>query len=538
MKFSEKLQTLRKENKLSQEKLADMLDVSRQAVSKWESGQTYPEMDKLLTMCKIFGCSLDELTNDEITDIGGNNKNKNTTSNLVDEVLEIINRTCKVFRKLQFKDITKIVFEMLIVVGILLIFSIPIQYIYSLGRDIFMNFGVQIGNMLSSIFKFVLGVSYFILSIIIFVYIYKIRVLDHYENNYDEESIEKIEDKKTNSVNNNDVLKVERPKREIIIKKEHNYAIFKTLGSIVMAFIKFFVLCMGIPFVFTMLFLFAALILSIIVIFKGVFFLGIILGILSCILLNIVLLEIAFNFIFNKKNSVKRLFIMFITAIAVLGISTGITMWDFANINYIEEVPSNFEKNVYETVYPMNDNTVFLDMYYDNVYYNIDDSMGDDIRIEISYYKDYLNVYATHYDQGDINIHQSANTQSIKKMIDLVLSDLSHRQLYLYNGLYDCDINIYTSSKNKEKLLANKEKYLKEMEEKNYNEQLQQYYNRINEYESRIDTLKEEYEQKINDLESKKQELTDKNQELQDKIQEYEERIKEYRDSINDLLKN
>ena len=58
MKFSEKLQTLRKENKLSQEKLADMLDVSRQAVSKWESGQTYPEMDKLLSMCKIFNCTL------------------------------------------------------------------------------------------------------------------------------------------------------------------------------------------------------------------------------------------------------------------------------------------------------------------------------------------------------------------------------------------------------------------------------------------------------------------------------------------------
>ena len=67
MKFSEKLVQLRKQNKLSQEQLADMLDVSRQAVSKWESGTTYPEMDKLLTMCKLFKCSLDELTNDEIS---------------------------------------------------------------------------------------------------------------------------------------------------------------------------------------------------------------------------------------------------------------------------------------------------------------------------------------------------------------------------------------------------------------------------------------------------------------------------------------
>ena len=76
MNFSEKLQNLRKEQKLSQEQLASMLDVSRQSVSKWESGQTYPEMDKLLTMCKIFSCTLEELTNDEIKEIS---KKKRTT---------------------------------------------------------------------------------------------------------------------------------------------------------------------------------------------------------------------------------------------------------------------------------------------------------------------------------------------------------------------------------------------------------------------------------------------------------------------------
>ncbi len=60
MNFSEKLQKLRKEQNLSQEELANMLDVSRQSVSKWESGTTYPEMDKLLAMCKIFHCTLED----------------------------------------------------------------------------------------------------------------------------------------------------------------------------------------------------------------------------------------------------------------------------------------------------------------------------------------------------------------------------------------------------------------------------------------------------------------------------------------------
>jgi len=61
MKFYEKLQTLRKEKGLSQEELAEMLGVSRQSVSKWESGITYPETDKLITISEIFGVTLDSL---------------------------------------------------------------------------------------------------------------------------------------------------------------------------------------------------------------------------------------------------------------------------------------------------------------------------------------------------------------------------------------------------------------------------------------------------------------------------------------------
>ena len=48
MSFSENLKQIRKEHHLSQEELAELLDVSRQAVSKWEQGQGYPEVEKLL----------------------------------------------------------------------------------------------------------------------------------------------------------------------------------------------------------------------------------------------------------------------------------------------------------------------------------------------------------------------------------------------------------------------------------------------------------------------------------------------------------
>ena len=64
MRFHEKLQDLRRGRGLSQEALAELLDVSRQAVSKWESGQAYPETDKLIRLSEMFDVTLDSLVKD------------------------------------------------------------------------------------------------------------------------------------------------------------------------------------------------------------------------------------------------------------------------------------------------------------------------------------------------------------------------------------------------------------------------------------------------------------------------------------------
>lgn len=66
MTFSEKLLLLRKQKRLSQEQLAEMLDVSRQSVSKWESQQTLPEPSKLILISQIFNVSIDQLLKDDM----------------------------------------------------------------------------------------------------------------------------------------------------------------------------------------------------------------------------------------------------------------------------------------------------------------------------------------------------------------------------------------------------------------------------------------------------------------------------------------
>ena len=68
MKFGENLYNLRKKKKISQEKLAEKIGVSRQSVSKWENGTAYPEMNRIFELCKIFHCKLNDLVNDNILD--------------------------------------------------------------------------------------------------------------------------------------------------------------------------------------------------------------------------------------------------------------------------------------------------------------------------------------------------------------------------------------------------------------------------------------------------------------------------------------
>ena len=65
MIFSEKLQLIRKSKGLTQEELADKLDVSRQAVAKWESGQVYPDISNLIGISNLFNVTVDYLVRDQ-----------------------------------------------------------------------------------------------------------------------------------------------------------------------------------------------------------------------------------------------------------------------------------------------------------------------------------------------------------------------------------------------------------------------------------------------------------------------------------------
>lgn len=68
MSLGNNISFLRKQKKLTQEQLADRMGVTRQTVSRWESDEAVPELDRLVEMCGIFACKLDALVREDLSD--------------------------------------------------------------------------------------------------------------------------------------------------------------------------------------------------------------------------------------------------------------------------------------------------------------------------------------------------------------------------------------------------------------------------------------------------------------------------------------
>ena len=97
MNFNEKLQALRKQKGLTQEELAQALYVSRTAVSKWESGRGYPNIDSLKMIAAFFSVTVDELlSSDEILTLAGEEE-KRRTGRFCDRALGLLDLCALLF---------------------------------------------------------------------------------------------------------------------------------------------------------------------------------------------------------------------------------------------------------------------------------------------------------------------------------------------------------------------------------------------------------------------------------------------------------
>ena len=90
MEFNEKLQQLRKNKGLTQEELAEVLYVSRTAISKWELGRGYPSIDSLKDISRFFSVSIDDLLSGEKLLTLAEKENKSNIRNICDLLFGIV----------------------------------------------------------------------------------------------------------------------------------------------------------------------------------------------------------------------------------------------------------------------------------------------------------------------------------------------------------------------------------------------------------------------------------------------------------------
>lgn len=93
MTIGEKIAKQRKELNYTQEQLGEILGVSRQSISKWESDIAYPETDKLIRLGKLFDCSMDYLLNEEITDKTGIQREESVP--ILEQIHTYIKKQCR-----------------------------------------------------------------------------------------------------------------------------------------------------------------------------------------------------------------------------------------------------------------------------------------------------------------------------------------------------------------------------------------------------------------------------------------------------------
>ena len=480
MNLSDNLKKIRKDNNLSQEQLAEKLGVSRQSVSKWESNQAYPEMDKVLQICQMFNLNVDELLNQNIKEIKDKKDSKNNINKYMDDFLAFITKTVDMFSSLRFKDKLKCIFEQFII-GILLFIIFLI--IGSIGTFIISNiFDILPYNIYSLIFSLLEGlyiIVSIIISIVILLHIFKIRYLDYYiivKNVKEETELQKEESQEK--------IYLEKKEKIIIRDPSHSgYKFIKGLLKCVLFFIKLFVSFIAISLLVSLISLVICLVLIFLFTNTGLVFIGALVILISSIAINLLILYLLYSFIFNKKIKRSLSAVILVSSIFVLSIGIGLTLVGIKDFNIADTNGKDFIKE--EKLITMNDDLLLEDYYFDFYTEYIEEDRKD------------IKIVCEHHKNSNCEINVINNTvytnfylEDIKVMNRLrqIISDINNKELIDYSNY---KIKIYASKNNIEKLKSNKVNYIKHQDEIERQNEINYYENLIQEQQDTIYELEE-----------------------------------------------
>ena len=431
-KIGKFIASCRKNEKLTQEELAEKLGITYKAVSKWESNSAYPETEKIIAICKLFDVSIDELLGiDSKTKIATNNTFVKKINYYIDAFLNGI----KLFYNMSFKQKIKCLLEMafyaFILCILLFIVSMCIYFVASELLTIRSNEGILL-------LVDVLLIGYLLLKL------YKVRFLDYYLEVKNEIEIKE------------DIQYVPVTKEKIIIRDSKNnskFLEFIKLGTLAIA--KGILGMFTIPLIIIFVILIAMLIFTLAFINKGLLLVYGGLFLIGCILGVYLIIEIFIKTIFNLKVNFKKIFIMLICSLLILGSSSGLLAYELTSYKIVNnklELRQQF--NI-----PMQDNLLILNLYPNKVIYEdrediyieiYDDNDFFNYNYEVSELKEYNNNYLAYHfnDIEEFNIND---------FLTIMLDNIKNKEIHSYDDYQRVVMHI--SESNYQKLLNNLKEY-------------------------------------------------------------------------------
>lgn len=453
--LAENLKKIRKENNLSQEDLAGILGVSRQAISKWESKVSYPEMDKIVLLCKKFDLNIDDLLHGDIKEVKESMAVKSKIKSSCDEIFNFIINSFELFWQMTLKMKIKFILEQIIIVIIMLIIwncgaymgSFIIQQVLrKIPHDIY----ITIYNVFSSLYL-ILGL---IFNIIIIFKLYKVRYYNAYvsfaNNENALESKASLEFKDSRNIN----FKQNMTRPNKIVIENNNSSddnFFDLLTNIVVGTIKLIGLGIVLFLSFTLVCIVIGLICSLLIVKSGLFFTGIF---SSCLALGIIIILgilLLLNFIFNRKSNFKIMINAFIGSVILLGLGLGFALVSLVGFSDASS-SNNLKQESIEIL--MQDNLYFRTYDKDSISYQELDI--DNIRIE---YKIDKACKIENKVRSNGNLYLKSFCEDKHMIIKELIDSLNNKEIYNFGDNMHIikDITVYGKKENLDIIRKNME---------------------------------------------------------------------------------
>ncbi len=478
MNLADNLKRIRKDNNLSQEQLAEKLGVSRQAVSKWESGQSYPEMDKVLQICSLFNLNINELINENIKEVNETKESKNISNKYVTSFFDYLTKVVDMFSSMKFVQIMKCLFEQFVICMLLLLIFTIIGSVAAgiLAPLISAIFPGGLYYPIIRILEAIYVIVAFIIGVVILFHVFKIRYLDYYEfvkvdqkprNNVIDSSVEnslseeineseETIDKEVENDKKQKIILEKRPEKIIIRDPKHSdFKFISGLGKAILWMVKFFVAWVLLFFAMGFVGLVICLVLGFLFVKTGVLFVGYILAMIGCLILCAICIELMFNFIFSRKNSKTRFFITGIISLIAVGVGSGMLLIGISEFDIAKQDVDTIKE---EYVFEMKDNLMIARHY--NYYHTVEYIVEarKDVKVEVEHSK----YYTSDIDEegGFIYIYNYVPDGEVMDMIRLFIKDFNNKKIVNYDS--EQSVKVYASKENIDIMKKNRKEYFDE----------------------------------------------------------------------------